>query len=98
MLEGEILESGSTRTPANEDGEEDVDYNYEEDVTIIEGGSDENEAPLNQDYVQEHQINPGDKVFVDFNDDGLLDGTVHGRVSQPVLTQQIIMDLIVNHP
>ncbi len=96
MLEAEVSETCSPRMPAN--GDEDVDYDSEEAVPIIEDGNGENRAPLSQDYGRESQNNPGVKEFEGFNEDSSMDGNVRGCASQPVLTQQTIIDLIVNHP
>jgi hypothetical protein len=96
MLEAEIRGANSPRIPGGE--EEDVDYDDEEDGSIIEGEDGANGAPLNPDQVQEPQDNPEQRGFEDFNEEGLSDGSVQGHANQPVLTQQIIMDLIVNHP
>ena len=47
MLEREIPEATSPQTPRN--GDEEVDYDSEEAVTITGDGKEENGAPLSQD-------------------------------------------------
>ncbi len=61
MLEAEIPETTSPQTPRN--GDEEVDYDSEEAVTITGDGKGENRAPLSQDYGRESQDDPGVKEF-----------------------------------
>ncbi len=100
MLEREIPGTTSPQMPRN--GEEEVDYDSEEIVTnsstITGVQKEESGAPLSQDYGQGSQNDSEVKEFEGFSEDSLMDDNVQECVSQPVLTQQIIMDLIVNHP
>jgi hypothetical protein len=100
MLEREITLPTSPQTPQN--GDEEVDYDSEDVVTssptITGGEKEESGAPLIQDYGQPSQNDSEGKEFESFNEDSLMEGNVQECVNQPVLTQQIIMDLIVNHP
>jgi hypothetical protein len=100
MLEREIPKATSPLMPGN--GDDEVDYDSDEDSAtsqpITGGGKEESGAPLSQDYGQQNQNDPEAKGFEGFNEDNSMEGNDQECISQPVLTQQIIMDLIVNQP
>jgi len=100
MLEREITQPISPQTPQN--GDEEVDYDSDDAVTsastITGGDNEESGAPLSEDYGQQGQNDPEAKGFEGFNEDNSMEGNDQECISQPVLTQQIIMDLIVNQP
>ncbi len=101
LLEREITHTTTSPQPP-QNGDEEVDYESEDVVTgspaITGGGKEESGAPLSQDYGQQSQDDSEGKEFEGFSEDTLMEGNVQECASQPVLTQQIIMDLIVNHP
>jgi hypothetical protein len=106
QLGGELglqLESGAppgepkVLTPLN--GDDDVDYDDEELGTSVEGADNEDSIAHNADGTPGDDHRKGSDTSDDclrVFEDELLDGIVEGQSSQPVITQQIIRDLIIN--
>ncbi len=99
-----ILESGA---PAEDSkaltppyGDDEVDYNDEEKDTREEGADKEDTIAHDSDGTLGDDRGKGSDTSSDCLrslEDEVLGGSVQGRASQPVITQQIIRDLIINH-
>jgi hypothetical protein len=97
---GAPAEDSNALTPPNGDDDQDYD-NESEDMKAEGAGYDDTNS---QDYVRtlEDDGNKGSETdssncLRSLEEEGL-DGSVQGRASRPVVTQQIIMDLIMNQP
>ncbi len=91
---GAPAEEPKVLTPPN--GDDDVDYDDEELGTSVEGAdtiAHNADGTLGDDHGKGSDTS--DDCLRVFEDE-LLDGSVEGQSSQPVITQQIIRDLIIN--
>jgi hypothetical protein len=96
-----MLQSGASAVDSNAltppNGDDDMDYGEECEDIKEEGADDDDANSQNNNGTQEDDDNKGSNTDgSDVLDDDELDGSVQGRISQPVVTQQIIMDLIMS--
>ncbi len=102
LQRGVPVEDSDAVTPPN--GDEDQDYDQDDNEGMNEESANENSTTahnysgtLDDDGIKESDNDSSNGVPL-LGDEENLDGSVQGRATQPVVTQQIIMDLIMNHP